>query len=118
MATRVCARKSAMIGTERMIAGGITRNDQTSVEESVVGPTTFNSGVEEIKARASNASTSRGVEAANRIITEQRRSTREPARRAAAIPSVSESDTAINKAQAVNTMVRNKGKRTRFHTGV
>src|SRR5262245_31934571 len=96
MAARVCARKRARSGTESMIAGGMTLNDKTPMAEFVVAPITFISGVEEMKAKASSASASRGMEAANRMITEQRRSIEEPARRAAAMPSVSDIAQAID----------------------
>src|SRR5262245_30480283 len=117
MTTRVCARKSAMIGTARIIAGGMTRKDQTPTPEFVVGPMMFNSGVEEMKARDNNASTIRGAEEASRMITEHKRSITDPARRAAAIPSVSATDQAINNATIVNTTVRNKGRQMRLNPG-
>ena len=70
-----------------------------------------------MSARANSASTSPGVEDAKRMIAEQRRSTKEPGRRAAAIPSMSEADQAINNATAAKITVRNKGSRMRLHTG-
>src|SRR5262245_66387010 len=108
MTIRVCARKSAMIGTARIIAGGMTRKDQTPTPELVVGPMMFNSGVEEMKARDNNASTIRGVEEASRIITEHKRSITDPARRAAAIPSVSATDEAISNETIGNPPEHNK----------
>src|SRR5262249_24836913 len=100
-----------------MIAGGMTRKDNTSVAELVVGPMTFNSGVEEMRARANKASTTCGVEAASKMTTEQKRSIRDPARRDATIPREREINQAINNAHIANTTVRNKGSRMRLHTG-
>src|SRR5262245_60819434 len=95
----------------------MTRKDQISVAEFVVGPKTFKSGVEEMRARANKASTIRGVEAESRMTMEQKRSILDPARRAAAIPRVSEINQAINKAAVDNTPVRRRGSHIRLKTG-